>query len=59
MNNLKMEGGRLINDRPIGMSGISHAAQLRKQNKSRSLTQDIADGIELAQNRSMIVKFLK
>ena len=54
-----MEGGRLINDRPIGMSGISHAAQLRKQNKSRSLTQDIADGIELAENRSMIVKFLK
>ncbi len=63
MDGLKMKDGRLINDRPIGISGISQAAMLRKQNKQRSLTQDIALGIELADDRKSskqaIRKFLK
>tara|TARA_Y100000385_G_C12857093_1_gene535626 strand:- start:604 stop:795 length:192 start_codon:yes stop_codon:yes gene_type:complete len=63
MDGLKIKDGRLMNDRPIGISGISQAAMLRKQNKQRSLTQDIALGIELADDRKSakeaIRKFLK
>ncbi len=63
MNGLKMKDGRLINDRPVGMTGLAQAAMLRKQNKQRSLTQDIALGIELADDRKSakqaIRKFLK
>jgi len=58
-----MKDGRLINDRPVGMTGLAQAAMLRKQNKQRSLTQDIALGIELADDRKSakqaIRKFLK
>ncbi|MDA9302848.1 hypothetical protein N9Q25_00480 [bacterium] len=63
MDGLTMKDGRLINDRPVGVSGIAHAAQMRKQNKQRSLTQDIALGIELASERQemrkVVTKFLK
>ena len=63
MNGLKIKDGRLINDRPVGMTGLAQAAMLRKQNKQRSLTQDIALGIELADDRKYakqtIRKFLK
>jgi hypothetical protein len=63
MNGLKIKDGRLINDRPVGMTGLAQAAMLRKQNKQRSLTQDIALGIELADDRKSakqtIRKFLK
>ncbi len=63
MNGLKMKDGRLINDRPVGMTGLAQASMLRKQNKQRSLTQDIALGIELADDRKStkeaIRKFLK
>ena len=63
MNGLTVKDGRLVNDRPDGMTGIAQAAMLRKQNKQRSLTQDIALGIELADDRKSakeaIRKFLK
>jgi hypothetical protein len=63
MNGLTVKDGRLVNDRPDGMTGLAHAAMLRKQNKQRSLTQDIALGIELADDRKSakqaIRKFLK
>ncbi len=63
MDGLTIKDGRLINDRPVGVSGIAQAAMLRKQNKQRSLTQDIALGIELAHDRQStkqsIRKFLK
>ena len=63
MDGLKMKDGRLINDRPVGVTGIAQASMLRKQNKQRSLTQDIALGIELADDRKSakeaIRKFLK
>ncbi len=63
MDGLTMKDGRLINDRPVGISGIAHAAMLRKANKQRSATQDIALGIELADDRKQmkqaITKFLK
>jgi len=63
MNGLTVKDGRLVNDRHDGMTGLAHAAMLRKQNKQRSLTQDIALGIELADDRKSakeaIRKFLK
>ena len=63
MDGLTMKDGRLVNDRPVGVTGIAQAAQMRKQNKQRSLTQDIALGIELADDRKSakeaIRKFLK
>jgi len=63
MDGLKMRDGRLVNDRPIGVTGIAQAAQMRKQNKQRSSTQDIALGIELAsqkvESRAILSKFMK
>ena len=54
-----MKDGRLINNAPEPISGISQAAMLRKQMKSRTITQDIADGIELADQRKSIRDVLK
>ena len=63
MDGLRIKDGRLINDRPVGVTGIAQASMLRKQNKQRSLTQDIALGIESADDRKSakeaIRKFLK
>ena len=63
MNGLTVKDGRLVNDLPDGMTGIAQASMLRKQNKQRSLTQDIALGIELADDRKSakeaIRKFFK
>tara|TARA_R110002124_G_scaffold47191_2_gene140756 strand:- start:4534 stop:4896 length:363 start_codon:yes stop_codon:yes gene_type:complete len=63
MDGLRMRDGRLVNDRPVGISGIAQASQMRKQNKQRSLTQDIALGIELAderkESRKIIAKFIR
>lgn len=63
MDGLKIKNGRLINERPIGVTGISEASMMRKSNKQRSLTQDIALGIELAEERKVmrdaVTNFLK
>lgn len=63
MDGLKMRDGRLVSDRPIGVTGIAQAAQMRKQNKQRSSTQNIALGIELAsqkvESRAILSKFMK
>ena len=50
MNVLTIKNGRLINDRPDGMSGIEQAANIK-----RIITEDrkikvIADGIERAES---------
>ena len=58
MDRLRMRDGRLINDRPVGISGIAQAAQMRQQNKQRSLTPDIALGIELASERKESMKII-
>jgi hypothetical protein len=55
----RVQDGRLINDAPDLISGISKAALMRKQMKSRTLTQDIADGIELAEQRKAIRNIIK
>jgi len=55
----RVQDGRLINDAPDLISGISKAAMMRKQMKSRTITQDIADGIELAEQRKEIRNIIK
>jgi len=55
----RVQDGRLINDAPELVSGISKAAIMRKEMKSRTLTQDIALGIELAEDRKNIKNIIK
>jgi len=45
---LYVKDGRLINDRPTGMSGIEEAATRRQQMKKQYKIDTIADGIERA-----------
>ena len=49
---LYVQDGRLINDRPDGESGISMAARLRAEMKGSKKVRNIANGIELAQERA-------
>ena len=55
MNNnyqgLTIKDGRLINDRPDGVSGIERASMLRQQMKKQYKIDFIADGIERAKMR--------
>ena len=55
MNNnyqgLTIKDGRLINDRPDGVSGIERASMLRQQMKKQYKIDCIADGIEKAKER--------
>ncbi len=48
---LRVEKGRLINDRPDGITGIAQAAQLRKTLYRAKKVDMMADGIELAEGR--------
>jgi hypothetical protein len=51
MGGLTVKDGRLINDRPVGMTGIAQASMV-KQSMDRAKKVDmIADGIELAEGR--------
>ncbi|CAI8218069.1 MAG: Uncharacterised protein [Cryomorphaceae bacterium] len=40
-------------------TGISKFARMRKDNKQRTIVQDIADGIELSERKKEIRNFLK
>ncbi len=55
MNNnyqgLTIKDGRLINERPDGVSGIERASMMRKQMKKQYKIDCIADGIERAKMR--------
>jgi len=51
MGGLTVENGRLINDRPNGITGIAQAAQLRKSAYRAKKVDMMADGIELAEGR--------
>tara|TARA_R110000751_G_scaffold16235_5_gene51620 strand:+ start:441 stop:680 length:240 start_codon:yes stop_codon:yes gene_type:complete len=51
VNGLYVKDGRLINDRPDGMSGIERAAMYREQMKKQYKIDCIADGIERAKMR--------
>ena len=48
---LKVKDGRLINDRPVGKSGLEEAAEIRQMMKRNEKTNIIADGIERAEMR--------
>ena len=48
---LYVKDGRLINDRPDGISGIEEAATRRQQMKKQYKIDTIADGIERAKTR--------
>ena len=54
MSGLTVKDGRMINSRPQMQSGISKAAAMRRQSKSKTQIKDIADGIELAKMRAMM-----
>ncbi len=56
---LTVKNGRLINNRPVGKSGIEEAAELRKMVKKNEKTSMIADGIERAEMRKDMKKFMK
>ena len=48
---LKVKDGRLINDRPVGKSGLEEAAEIRKSMKRNDKISIVADGVELADMR--------
>jgi len=51
MGGLRVEKGRLINDRPEGVSGLEQASRVRKMMHRAKKVDMIADGIELAEGR--------
>lgn len=56
---LTVKNGRLVNNRPVGKSGIEEAAELRKMVKKNEKTNMIADGIERAEMKKDINKLFK
>ena len=51
MGGLTVKDGRLINDRPNGVTGIAQAAGIRKAMCRAKKVDMMADGIELAEGR--------
>ena len=51
VNGLYVKGGRLINDRIDGESGIAQAARIKRAVKNDRKINRIAEGIELAENK--------
>ncbi len=56
---LTVKNGRLINNRPVGKSGIEEAGELRKMVKRNEKTNMIADGIERAEMKKDMNKLFK
>jgi len=48
MNGLDIKNGRLINERPVGMTGIQQAANIKRIIKEDRKIKMIADGIQRA-----------
>ena len=59
MDGLTVRNGRLINDRPAGMTGIQQASMYRNQMKKQYEIDKIADGIERAEMRKEHKKIFK
>jgi hypothetical protein len=51
LGGLRVKDGRLINDRPDGITGIAQASQLKKSAYRAKKVDMLADGIELAEGR--------
>ena len=54
MGGLTIKDGRLINDKPDGMSGIAQAAMIRKEVKRERKVSMIANGIMRAELREQM-----
>jgi len=50
MDGLTIKNGRLVNERPIGMTGIQQAANMKRIIKEDRKIKMIADGIERAES---------
>jgi len=51
MSGLTVEGGRLINERPDGMTGIQMMANVKRAKKRMEKIDMIAEGNEMARNQ--------
>jgi len=51
VNGLYVKDGRLINDRRDGETGIAEASRIRRAVKNDRKINQIAEGIELAENK--------
>ena len=51
INGLYVEGGRLINERPSSMSGIAKAASIKRSVTNDRKINQVAEAIELADNK--------
>jgi hypothetical protein len=49
MNGLDVKNGRLINERPVGMTGIQQAANIKRMVKEERKIKMIAQGIQRAE----------
>ena len=54
-NGLDVQGGRLINNRPDGMSGIAQAAIAKKASKRMDKIEMIASGVAMGNIRSEMI----
>lgn len=50
MDGLTIKNGRLVNKRPVGMTGIQQAANIKRIIKEDRKIKSIADGIERAES---------
>ncbi len=50
MDGLTIKNGRLVNERPVGMTGIQQAANMKRIVKEDRKIKSIADGIERAES---------
>ena len=51
VNGLYVKDGRLINDRPDGMTGIKRAANMKRAVDNDKKINMIAEGIQIAEDR--------
>lgn len=49
MDGLTVKNGRLVNERPVGMTGIQQAANIKRMVKEDRKIKMIADGIQRAE----------
>ena len=50
MDGLTIKNGRLVNERPVGMTGIQEAANMKRIIDENRKIKMIADGIERAES---------
>ena len=50
MNGLTIKNGRLVNERPVGMTGIQEAANMKRIIDEGRQIKIIADGIQRAES---------